>query len=214
MIVPGGFGVRGTEGKIACVRYCRENQLPYLGICLGFQMAVIELRPHTSAAWHGADRTEFDARHARRRSSTSCPSRRRSRASAATCGWAARTCEVKPRHAGVRSCSTVGDRRSRPQRFRHRYEVDPQYIDTLEQHGLVFSGRHPEQPIMQILELPERRAPVLHRRPVPPGTDQPAAGPGPDVHGPGRRRHPARPPRPAREKISGRWLMPDPQAPA
>ena len=61
--MPGGFGVRGTEGKIACIKYARENNLPYLGLCFGFQMAVIEFARNVCGL-EGANSTEIDAEHA------------------------------------------------------------------------------------------------------------------------------------------------------
>ena len=92
VIVPGGFGTRGVEGKISCVKHCREKSLPYLGICLGFQVAVIEFYAGTMLGLAAASSlTEF-ARSPATRSSASCPSRRRSRGWAARCVWAGRKC--------------------------------------------------------------------------------------------------------------------------
>ena len=150
IIVPGGFGVRGIEGKIECIRYARENRIPFLGICLGFQMAVIEFARNVCGI-ADANSTEFDP---------SCknpvidilPDKRKSKASAATCASAAKTSTSSPAPSSPASSTTPASIRLR---FRHRYEVDPKYIATLEQHGLIFSGKHPSQPIMQMLELPQ-----------------------------------------------------------
>ncbi|MCC7145621.1 MAG: CTP synthase [Phycisphaeraceae bacterium] len=158
VIVPGGFGFRGTESKIACVRYCRENALPYLGICLGFQMAVIEFARHVCGL-KGAGSTEFDPR---------CPDpvidilpeQKKIEGLGGNMRLGGKDVAVS---AGTLAASLFG--LDQPgiirQRFRHRYEVDPRYIPTLEQHGMVFSGRHPQHPIMQILELPIHQHPYF-----------------------------------------------------
>jgi CTP synthase len=148
VIVPGGFGSRGVEGKIACVRYCRENALPYLGICLGFQVAVIEFARHVLGVTN-ASSTEFDP---------ACPSaviselpdQKKIEGLGGTMRLGAQDVAVTPNTLAsflVSNAATVRER------FRHRYEVDPAWIDRLTARGLIFSGRHPAQPIMQILEL-------------------------------------------------------------
>jgi CTP synthase len=110
--------------------HCRETTLPYLGICLGFQMAVIEFARNVLGI-EDANSTEFDP-DAANRSSPSCPSRRRSRDSAARCGSARRMCS-SPGYARVACCT---DHESRVhERFRHRYEVDPAYIERLRMRG-------------------------------------------------------------------------------
>ena len=86
ILIPGGFGVRGIEGKITAARIAREQGIPFLGICLGMQMAVAEFARHV-VGMDGANSTEFDPRR-RTRWSTCCPSRRRSPTWAARCGSA------------------------------------------------------------------------------------------------------------------------------
>jgi CTP synthase len=150
IIVPGGFGTRGTEGKIACIRYARENGLPYLGICYGFQMAVIEFARNVCGL-AGANSTEIEP---------GCgepvidilPEQKKIEGLGGNMRLGGRNIEVKP---DTRAWELFGKSRQVRMRFRHRYEVDPRYIETLESHGLVFSGKAPDQPIMQILELPE-----------------------------------------------------------
>jgi CTP synthase len=167
VIVPGGFGVRGTESKIACVRYCRENQLPYLGICLGFQMAVVEYA-RSVCGLGKAGSTEFDPR---------CPDpvidilpeQKKIEGLGGNMRLGGKDVLIKPHtlaahlfpDRAIKAAKSADDPFVIRERFRHRFEVDPRYIQTLEQHGLVFSGRHPQQPIMQILELPPEHHPYF-----------------------------------------------------
>jgi CTP synthase len=156
VIVPGGFGVRGTEGKIACVRYCRENALPYLGICLGFQMAVVEFARNVCGLAE-ADSTEF-------RPSTPhpvidmLPEQKKIEGLGGNMRLGGKDVILKP---DTLASFLFDNQRIIRERFRHRYEVDPRYIEVLEQHGMVFSGRHPQHTIMQVLELPTSEHPYF-----------------------------------------------------
>ncbi|MGH7133387.1 MAG: glutamine hydrolyzing CTP synthase [Phycisphaerales bacterium] len=150
VIVPGGFGSRGVEGKIACVRYCRENQMPYLGICLGFQVAVIEYARNVLKL-ADANSTEFDPRCPHPLISE-LPDQKKIEGLGGTMRLGAQDVLVKEH---TLAHFLYSQRLSVRERFRHRYEVDPGYIDRLEAAGLIFSGRHPSQPIMQLLELPQ-----------------------------------------------------------
>jgi CTP synthase len=148
VIVPGGFGSRGVEGKIACVKYCRENKVPYLGICLGFQVAVIEFARNVLGLTD-ANSTEFDPRCPHPLISE-LPDQKKIEGLGGTMRLGAQDVMIKE---GSLAHFLYAQRLSVRERFRHRYEVDPRYIAQLEQAGLVFSGRHPSQPIMQVLEL-------------------------------------------------------------
>lgn len=151
VIVPGGFGVRGVEGKISCVRYCRENGIPYLGICLGFQVAVIEFARNVCGLAE-ASSTEFNRRdHSTPYAVISeLPEQKKIEGLGGTMRLGAQDVQVTP---GTLCHFLFGGRTMIRERFRHRFEVDPQFIEQLEAGGLVFSGRHPRQPIMQMLEL-------------------------------------------------------------
>ncbi len=148
VIVPGGFGRRGVEGKIACVQYARENRIPYLGICLGFQVAVIEYARHVLGL-SAANSTEFDPRSADPVISELPEQKKLEGIVGGSMRLGAQDVQLTPGSLAAALFAAASVR----ERFRHRYEVEPAYIDRFEEHGLHFTGRHPSQPIMQILEL-------------------------------------------------------------
>jgi CTP synthase len=150
IIVPGGFGTRGAEGKISCIKYARENNLPYLGICYGFQMAVIEFARNICGI-KDANSTEIipDCKQA---VIGILPEQKKIEGLGGNMRLGGRDIEVK---SDTQAWRLFGKTNSVRMRFRHRYEVDPKYIETLEENGLVFSGKAPDFPIMQILELPD-----------------------------------------------------------
>ena len=149
IIVPGGFGTRGAEGKIACVRYARQNDLPYLGLCFGFQMAVIEFARNVCGL-DKANSTEIEPDCAEPVIDV-LPEQKKIEGLGGNMRLGGKDVEIKSQ---TLAWELFGRKESVRMRFRHRYEVDPRYIDALEQAGLVFSGKAPGQPIMQILELP------------------------------------------------------------
>lgn len=149
IIVPGGFGTRGTEGKIACIKYARENDLPYLGLCLGFQMAVIEFA-RSLCGIKDANSSEIDPECSSAVIDI-LPEQKKIEGLGGNMRLGGRDIEIKKNTIAWELFSKADTIRKR---FRHRYEVDPKYIDRLEQAGLVFSGKAPDYPIMQILEIP------------------------------------------------------------
>ena len=149
IIVPGGFGTRGAEGKIICIQHAREHNLPYLGICYGFQMAVIEFARHVCGI-NTASSTELEPNCAEPVIDI-LPEQKRIEGLGGNMRLGGKDVEIKPDTLAWR---LFGRHESVRMRFRHRLEVDPKYIDTLTKNGLVFSGKAPGQPIMQILELP------------------------------------------------------------
>jgi CTP synthase len=169
VIVPGGFGHRGTESKIACVQFCREHRVPYLGICLGFQMAVIEYARHVCGLEQAAS-TEFDP-EAQQPVIDILPEQKKIEGLGGNMRLGGKDVRVEPGTLAAwlygegieprRHEAKKGTAFTIRERFRHRFEVDPRYIDALTDHGLVFSGRHPDQPIMQILELPTDKHPYF-----------------------------------------------------
>ena len=148
VIVPGGFGQRGVEGKVSCVRYSREHGLPYLGICLGFQVAVIEFARNVLGL-AGAGSTELDP-NCSHPVISELPGQKRIEGLGGSMRLGAQDVQVTP---GSLVHFLYGNNETIRQRFRHRYEVDPAYVDRFQAKGLIFSGRHPAQPIMQVLEL-------------------------------------------------------------
>ena len=156
LLVPGGFGSRGVEGKIECVRYARENKIPYLGICLGFQMAVIEYARNVCGL-AGADSTEF-APNCPNPVIDILPEQKKVEGLGGNMRLGGKEVDIKSHSLVSRLYEGQTSRRLR---FRHRYEVDPKYIAALEKGGLIFSGKAPHQPIMQMFELPENMHPYF-----------------------------------------------------
>lgn len=148
IIVPGGFGIRGTEGKIACIKYARTHNIPFLGLCFGFQMAVIEFARNVCGL-KKANSTEIEP---------NCgepvidilPEQKKIEKLGGNMRLGGRDIDIKP---GSIAYKLFANSDSIRLRFRHRYEVDPRFIEKIENGGLVFSGKAPNQPIMQILEL-------------------------------------------------------------
>ena len=156
VIVPGGFGIRGVDGKIACIKYARENALPYLGICYGMQIAVIEYARNVCGMTH-ANSTEIepDCPHP---VIDILPEQKKIEGLGGNMRLGGFDVALTP---GSEVSRMFGDRETIRLRFRHRYEVDPRYIDELTAAGLVFSGRSPNHPIMQVLELPREVHPFF-----------------------------------------------------
>ena len=157
VLVPGGFGRRGTEGKIAAIRYARENKVPYLGICLGMQLATIEFARHV-AGFEGANSTEFDAEtpHPVVALITEWQDRegrveKRDASSdlGGTMRLGAQRCPIRP---GTLASKIYGAEVN--ERHRHRYEVNNTYVPKLEAAGMVISARTPSEDLPEIMELP------------------------------------------------------------
>lgn len=158
ILVPGGFGSRGVEGKILAAQYARENNIPYLGICLGMQIAVIEFARHV-ANMKGANSTEFDKE-------TPYP------VVGLVTEWVDQAGQVEKRgenddlggtmRLGAQACHLVENSKANilygsdtiSERHRHRYEVNSQLIEKLEAAGLVVSGRSVDANLVEMIELP------------------------------------------------------------
>jgi len=158
VLVPGGFGKRGVEGKIRAIRYVREQGIPFLGICLGLQLAVIEYARHCCDL-PGANSTEFepDTQHpvvgllSEWRDREGQLERRSSDSDlGGTMRLGAQRCPVRPH---TRAWEIYGS--SVNERHRHRYEVNNHYREKLESAGLVISAATPQEQLAEIVELPD-----------------------------------------------------------
>ncbi|MEY5060584.1 MAG: synthase [Planctomycetota bacterium] len=157
VIVPGGFGQRGVEGKIRCVKWARTNKVPFLGICLGFQMAVIEFARNVLNL-AGANSTEFEPNCAHPMISELPDQKQLEGIMGGTMRLGGQDVQLEP---GSLASFLYGNKTEMRERFRHRYEVEPEYLARLNDAGLRFSGRHPKFPIMQMLELPQNMHPYF-----------------------------------------------------
>src|SRR3954451_24823170 len=149
VLVPGGFGVRGVEGKIRAARYARENGVPYLGICLGMQVAVAEFARHV-AGMDGANSTEFDPETPFPVIDL-LPEQKEVRDLGGTMRLGADPVKL---HEGTR-IREIYDEPVIYERHRHRYEVNNHLRKRLEHEGLVCSGTSPDDRLVEAIELPE-----------------------------------------------------------
>ena len=149
VVVPGGFGVRGIEGKLNVIRYARENNVPFLGLCLGMQCAVIEYARHVVGI-KDANSKEFDE-NAQNPVIDLMIEQKNVHGYGGTMRLGAYECILKK---GSKAHKAYGkDKIS--ERHRHRYEVNNEYIKPLEDAGLVFSGMSPDGMLAEIVEIPK-----------------------------------------------------------
>ena len=147
ILIPGGFGYRGIEGKIRAAQYARENGVPFLGICLGLQVAVIDFARHVIGL-EQANSTEFEEKtpfpviHL-------MPSQEHVKTKGATMRLGAYDCVVRQ---GTKSFIAYG-KTEISERHRHRYEVNNDYREQLESHGMLISGTSPDDSLVEMIEL-------------------------------------------------------------
>ncbi|HVJ67775.1 MAG TPA: CTP synthase [Caulifigura sp.] len=148
LLVPGGFGYRGIEGKIKAIQYARECEIPYFGICLGMQTAVIEFARNVLGL-AGANSTEFaaDTQHP-----VICmlEDQRRITNMGGTMRLGAQPCVLTP---GLKAEAAYG-KTEISERHRHRYEFNPEYQRQFEQAGMAISGRSPDGKLVEVVEIP------------------------------------------------------------
>jgi len=149
ILVPGGFGDRGSEGKIRAIQFARENDIPFFGICLGMQMAVVEYARNVCGL-EGANSAEFDPK-AKYLVVDIMPDQRGIEDKGATMRLGAYPCAIKPDSlaAQIYGTSKISER------HRHRYEVNNAYREQLESGGLVLCGVSPDDRLVEMVELPE-----------------------------------------------------------
>ncbi|MFZ4648446.1 MAG: CTP synthase [Patescibacteria group bacterium] len=154
LIIPQGWGSRGSEGKIEAIRYCREKKIPYLGLCYGMQMAVIEFSRNV-LGWKDANSEEVDAK-TKHPVIHIMPNQKELIAEKGyggtirLGGW---PCALKPGSRLAKAYAKFTDQKIVSERHRHRYEFNNEYRDILEKNGLVVSGTSPDGKIVEAIEI-------------------------------------------------------------
>ena len=178
IVIPGGFGSRGVEGKINVIKYVRENKIPFLGLCYGMQLATIEYA-RAKANMKNAHTTEVDAKTAYPVIDI-LPEQKKNlkeKNFGATMRLGAYPAIIRSDTIAYKAYKNsnynITDKKQLGklgvpkdeilifERHRHRYEVNPLYIEQLEEKGLVFSGHSPDRRLMEILELPKKVHPFF-----------------------------------------------------
>ncbi len=147
ILIPGGFGTRGVEGKIMAIKHARENSVPFLGVCLGFQLANVEFARDV-LGMHDANSTEFDP-HTSHPVIDLLPEQKGVTKMGGTMRLGAQEVLIDK---GSKAEALYGSL-SIMERHRHRFEVNPHYIDRIQEKGLRFTGRSPDGQKMEIAEL-------------------------------------------------------------
>ncbi len=158
VLVPGGFGSRGIEGKINVIQFVRENKIPYFGLCYGMQLAVIEYARH-KAGLAGANTTEInkDAKH----KVIDIMEDQKQKVKDGNFGGSMRLGAYPAHLKGGTIAREAYKKTEISERHRHRFEVNPEYIAKIEEAGLVFSGTSPDRRLMEIAELPREVHPFF-----------------------------------------------------
>ena len=147
ILVPGGFGIRGVEGKIEAIRYARENKIPFFGICLGMQCAVIEAARHLCGL-EEANSTEL-APGTPHPVISLLDGQRGVTDMGGTMRLGAYPCVLKEGTQAARAYAVA----QITERHRHRYEFNPGYREVLEKNGLVVAGASPDGKLVEVIEL-------------------------------------------------------------
>jgi CTP synthase len=150
VIVPGGFGKRGVEGKIKAIQFCREKKIPFLGLCLGMQLAVIEFTRNVCGI-KDANSVEMDP-ETKNPVIDVMPDQKKTlkeKKYGGTMRLGAYDCEIKP---GTKSFQSYKQKKI-SERHRHRYELNNEYKEILEKKGMVMAGINPERDLVEIVEL-------------------------------------------------------------
>lgn len=148
IVVPGGFGIRGTEGKIFVAKYCRETKTPYLGLCLGSQILAIEFARHVGGITD-ATSEEFDSK-AKNPIVHFLPGQSEDKAKGGTLRLGSYPCVIRKGTTAAKAYKS----KEVSERHRHRYEFNNAYRKQLEDAGLVFSGVSPDDSLVEIVEVP------------------------------------------------------------
>jgi CTP synthase len=157
ILVPGGFGERGSEGKIAAVRFARERKVPFFGVCLGMQLATIEAARDLAGVEH-ANSTEFgptDEPVVGLITEWMSPSGLQTRREGGDMGGTMRLGAYEAVLGGNSHAATIYGTTHISERHRHRYEINAAYRERLEATGLVFSGLSPDGLLPEVVERPD-----------------------------------------------------------
>ncbi|MBB1086591.1 CTP synthase [Limosilactobacillus fastidiosus] len=152
ILVPGGFGSRGIEGMITAIKYARENDVPYLGICLGMQTACIEYARDV-LGYKDANSTEFDP-NTKHNIIDLMSDQEGVEDMGGTQRLGAYPCKLKP---GTVAAAAYDNQKMISQRHRHRYEFNNDYRQEMEDNGLVVSGVNPDRNLVEVVELPDKK---------------------------------------------------------
>ncbi len=158
IIVPGGFGSRGIEGKIKAIEFCRKNKIPFLGLCYGMQLMVIEFARH-ACGFKDANTTEI-SRETKNPVVDIMPEQKKNledKNYGASMRLGAYPAAIEEETQAFRAYK----KHLIPERHRHRWEVNPEYIEAMAKKGLVFSGKSPDGRLMEIAELPKKAHPFF-----------------------------------------------------
>lgn len=151
ILVPGGFGNRGVEGMITAIKYARENDVPYLGICLGMQTVCIEFARDV-LGYTDANSTEFDP-NTKHNIIDLMADQADIEDMGGTQRLGAYPCKLKP---GTVAAAAYGNQSMISERHRHRYEFNNDYRQEMESHGLVISGVNPDRNLVEVVEIPDK----------------------------------------------------------
>ena len=152
VIIPGGFGSSGIEGKIKAIKYCRENNLPFLGLCYGLQLAVVEFARNVCSL-NDANTTEIN-QNTKYPVIDILPEQKNIHEKGGTMRLGAYKAILKE---GTKVKDLYNQEKEISERHRHRYEVNPDYHKILEENGLVFSGMSPDNRLVEFIELPKHK---------------------------------------------------------
>lgn len=158
IVVPGGFGARGVEGKLAVVKYARENKIPYFGLCYGMQMMVIEYARNVLGL-KDANTKEVNANS--KNIVIDVMESQKEHLKNNSYGGSMRLGGYEAVLKDGSMAKTAYGKQKVIERHRHRYEVNPIYVDKLESKGLIFSGKSPKGELMEIAELPKKIHPFF-----------------------------------------------------
>ena len=148
ILVPGGFGIRGTEGKIAAIKHARTENIPFLGICLGFQLAIVEFARNIGLDDANSIENDPDSPYP---VVDLMPEQKEIKVKGSSMRLGAQEVVISPNTMAFNLY-----RKNRVfERHRHRYEINPEYIEKIEKNGIVFSGKSPDKKRMEILEIPK-----------------------------------------------------------